>query len=94
MINSKEAIKKAKEFFLKLYDGYEISRLRVEEFEIEEEDFIITLGWNEPREPTAIEIATAPVGNNLKPTERHYKTFIVNNDGNVEKMKVWEGYNE
>ena len=95
MINSKEAIKQAKEFFLKLYDGTEISYLRVEEFEIDDDnDFVITLGWDEPREPTAIELATSPSGTTPKPTKRRYKTFIVNENGTVEKMKVWEGYNE
>ena len=99
MIDLKSATEKAMEFFVKNYvvnGNPEFSRLRLEEFAIDEKDelYEITLGWDEPRKLTPIESLTHGELA-LTPTERHYKTFVINqNNGEVIKMKIWDGYNE
>ena len=102
MIDLETATKKAMEFFVKNYvvkDKPDFSRLRLEEFASDENDGIyeITLGWDEPRKLSQIESTTLGISEGLSPipTERHYKTFIINqNNGEVIKMKIWDGYNE
>ncbi|MEA4957220.1 hypothetical protein SDC9_08477 [bioreactor metagenome] len=95
MIDTKEAIEQAKKYFKDVYDGT-ISRLRVEEIELDEDEdyFTNVLGWDEPRELTPVELM---IKNRFAPPpkKRYYKTFLVDsNNGKVKKMIIWERYDD
>jgi hypothetical protein len=75
--------------FLNEIEQSKLSNLKVEEIDLEEDDYIIvTLGWDEERPLTPLEKMAKPSLISA-PTKRVYKTFRVANDsGEVKKMNI------
>ncbi|MDR3223854.1 MAG: hypothetical protein LBT66_09030 [Methanobrevibacter sp.] len=89
-IDRKKAIKNSIDYVEDVYGS--LNGLNLEEIDISDDErfWLITLGWNRIKKATGI----SELGSIFPSTERVYKTFYVNSsNGEVEKMKIWNGYN-
>ncbi len=85
MIELNEAIEEAMNYAKKVYKDSMMENMRVEEVELgdDEENYLITLGWDDLFKDIRFSGATPTI-------KRVYKVFIVNAETGKVKMKVWK----